>query len=136
MNIHESGNIRESRRWPAEGLTRVPYWLYTDRELYAQEQERIFRGNTWTFLCLEAELPTPNSFRLSNLGDMSRVVTRDKDGAIHAFENRCAHRGSLLCLRERGEARDITCVYHNWTYDLTGRLTGGAVPRRIGRKVR
>ena len=77
MNIHEGRNIHE-RRWPAEGLTRVPYWLYTDRELYAQEQERIFRGNTWTFLCLEAELPTPNSFRLSNLGDMPVVVTRDR----------------------------------------------------------
>jgi anthranilate 1,2-dioxygenase large subunit len=117
-----------------EGLTRVPYWLYTDRDLYAEEQERIFRGNAWTFLCLEAELPAPNTFRLSNLGDMPVVVTRDRDGAIHAFENRCAHRGSLLCLKERGEAKDITCVYHNWTYDLTGKLTGVAFRRGIAGK--
>src|SRR5271163_3396664 len=81
-------NIHAGRPWPAEGLTRVPYWLYTDRDIYAQEQERIFRGDTWTFLCLEAELPKPNSFRLSNLGDMPVLVTRDKDGANHAFENR------------------------------------------------
>jgi phenylpropionate dioxygenase-like ring-hydroxylating dioxygenase large terminal subunit len=134
MNIHESRNVHESRRWPAGGLTRVPYWLYTDRDLYAQEQERIFRGNTWTFLCLEAELPTPNSFKLSNLGDMAVVVTRDKDGAIHAFENRCAHRGSLLCLKDRGEAKEIVCVYHNWTYDLTGKLTGVAFRRGIAGK--
>jgi phenylpropionate dioxygenase-like ring-hydroxylating dioxygenase large terminal subunit len=129
MNIHAG-----RRPWPAEGLTRVPYWLYTDRDLYAQEQERIFRGNAWTFLCLEAELPKPNSFRLSNLGDMPVVVTRDKDGVIHAFENRCAHRGSLLCLKERGEAKEITCVYHNWTYDLTGKLTGVAFRRGIAGK--
>jgi len=127
MNIHE-------RTWPTEGLTRIPYWIYSDRDLYAEEQERIFRGDAWTFLCLEAELPRPNTFRTANLGDMPVVVTRDKDGAIHAFENRCAHRGSLLCLKERGEAREIVCVYHNWTYDLKGKLTGVAFRRGIGGK--
>ncbi len=129
MNIHPA-----RQQWPAEGLTRVPYWIYTDRDIYAEEQERIFRGNSWTFLCMEAELPKPNSFRASNLGDMPVVVTRDADGVIHAFENRCAHRGSLLCLKERGEAREIACVYHNWTYDLTGKLTGVAFRRGIAGK--
>ncbi len=127
MNIHDRG-------WPSEGLTRIPYWIYSDRDLYAEEQARIFRGDAWTFLCLEAELPGPNTFRTSNLGDMPVVVTRDKDGVIHAFENRCAHRGSLLCLKERGAAREIVCVYHNWTYDLTGKLTGVAFRRGVGGK--
>jgi phenylpropionate dioxygenase-like ring-hydroxylating dioxygenase large terminal subunit len=127
MNIHE-------RSWPTEGLTRIPYWIYSDRDLYDEEQAKIFRGETWTFLCLEAELPRPNTFRTANLGDMPVVVTRDRDGAVHAFENRCAHRGSLLCLKERGEAREIVCVYHNWTYDLEGRLTGVAFRRGIGGK--
>jgi phenylpropionate dioxygenase-like ring-hydroxylating dioxygenase large terminal subunit len=127
MNIHE-------RHWPAEGLTRIPYWIYADRDLYAEEQARIFRGDTWTFMCLEAEVPHPNTFRSVNLGDMPVVVTRDADGVIHAFENRCAHRGSLLCLKERGEAKEIVCVYHNWTYDLTGKLTGVAFRRGVGGK--
>lgn len=127
MNIHE-------RSWPSDGLTRVPYWIYSDRDLYAEEQARIFRGDTWTFLCLEAEVPRPNTFRTANLGDMPVVVTRDKDGVIHAFENRCAHRGSLLCLKQRGEAKEIVCVYHNWTYDLSGNLTGVAFRRGIGGK--
>src|SRR5499433_1076707 len=116
----------ERRRWPAEGLTRVPYWVYSDRAVYEEEQERIFRGPTWNFLCLEAELANPNSYRRSSLGEMPVVVTRDKDGNLHAFENRCAHRGSLLLLNQSGEARDIICVYHNWSYDLCGNLTGVA----------
>jgi anthranilate 1,2-dioxygenase large subunit/terephthalate 1,2-dioxygenase oxygenase component alpha subunit len=65
---------------------------------------------------------------------MPVVVTRDRDGAVHAFENRCAHRGSLLCLKQRGEAREIVCVYHNWTYDLSGKLTGVAFRRGVGGK--
>src|SRR6266478_7167670 len=116
----------EQRRWPAEGLTRVPYWVYSDRDVYEEEQARIFRGPTWNFLCLEAELPNPNTYRRSGLGAMPVVVTRDRDGTLHAFENRCAHRGSLLVLNECGEARDIVCVYHNWSYDLCGNLTGVA----------
>jgi phenylpropionate dioxygenase-like ring-hydroxylating dioxygenase large terminal subunit len=129
MTVHTSPH-----QWPAEGLTRVPYWIYSDPDLYALEQERIFRGNTWNFLCLEAELPRPNTFRTSNLGDMSVVVTRDSNGAIYAFENRCAHRGALLCLLPRGERKEFACVYHNWTYDLAGNLTGVAFRRGIGGK--
>src|SRR5262249_43577922 len=116
----------ETHRWPAEGLPRVPYWVYSDRAVYEEEQERIFRGPTWNFLCLEAELANPNSYHRSSLGEMPVVVTRDKDGNLHAFENRCAHRGSLLLLNESGQARDIVCVYHNWSYDLCGNLTGVA----------
>ena len=123
-----------SHQWPAEGLTRVPYWVYCDRDTYEEEQARIFRGPTWSFLCLEAELPGPNSYRRSNLGAMPVVVTRDEDGTLHGFENRCAHRGSLLVLNESGEARDIICVYHNWSYDLSGNLTGVAFRKGLGGK--
>jgi phenylpropionate dioxygenase-like ring-hydroxylating dioxygenase large terminal subunit len=124
----------EARHWPAEGLTRVPYWIYADRDLYDTEQERVFRGATWNFLGLDTELPWPNTYFASTLGHMPVVVTRDQDGAIHAFENRCAHRGSLLCLDQRGEGREIVCVYHNWTYDLAGNLTGVAFRRGVGGK--
>ena len=123
-----------SRRWPAEGLTRVPYWVYSDAEIYEEEQCRIFTGPTWSYLCLEVELPGPNTYRRANLGTMPIVVTRHGDGNLHAFENRCAHRGSLLVLKDSGEARDITCVYHNWSYDLCGNLTGVAFRRGLGGK--
>jgi len=59
------------------------------------------------------------------------VVSRDLQGTLRCFENRCAHRGSLLCLKTRGRAKEITCVYHNWTYDLEGNLTGVAFRRGI-----
>ena len=46
--------VPESRSWPEEGVTRVPYWVYQDERVYRLEQERIFRGATWNFLGLEA----------------------------------------------------------------------------------
>jgi anthranilate 1,2-dioxygenase large subunit/terephthalate 1,2-dioxygenase oxygenase component alpha subunit len=119
------------KAWPPEGLARVPYWVYQDAALYAEEQQKIFRGATWNFLCLDAELAGPDTWRTSNIGEMPVVVTRDAKGELAAFENRCAHRGALLCLKPCGEAKEIACVYHNWTYDLKGNLQGVAFRRGI-----
>ncbi len=123
-----------ARAWPPEGLKRVPYWVYQDQAIYAAEQQKIFRGAVWNYLCLDAELPGPNTFRTSDIGDMPVVVTRDAQGVLHGFENRCAHRGSLLCFKRQGSAKEIACIYHNWTYDLTGTLQGVAFRRGIAGK--
>ena len=120
-----------SRAWPVEGVTRVPYWVYQDEDLYRREQERIFRGATWNFLGLEAELPEKGDFKTTFVGELPVVLTRDERGEIRAFENRCAHRGALICIKDRGNAREFACVYHNWTYDLRGNLTGVAFRRGI-----
>jgi phenylpropionate dioxygenase-like ring-hydroxylating dioxygenase large terminal subunit len=119
------------KTWPAEGLTRIPYWVYQDEDVYAQEQERIFRGPTWTFLGLEAEVPKPGDYKTTFLGDMPVVVSRDESGEIRAFENRCAHRGALLAIKNAGSTKEFACIYHNWTYDLKGNLTGVAFRRGI-----
>jgi phenylpropionate dioxygenase-like ring-hydroxylating dioxygenase large terminal subunit len=121
----------EIRAWPAEGNTRVPYWVYQDEDVYRLEQERVFRGATWNFVGLEAECPVPGDFKSTFVGDMPVVVARDQDGELRCFENRCAHRGALICMKERGRAKEFACVYHNWTYDLKGNLTGVAFRRGI-----
>jgi phenylpropionate dioxygenase-like ring-hydroxylating dioxygenase large terminal subunit len=122
------------RAWPAEGATRVPYWVYQDAEIYEREQSRIWRGKTWNYLCLEAELPEPQSFITTFVGDMPVVVSRGPDNVLHAFENRCAHRGALICMQPRGKTERFACIYHNWTYDHAGNLTNVAFRRGIAGK--
>jgi anthranilate 1,2-dioxygenase large subunit/terephthalate 1,2-dioxygenase oxygenase component alpha subunit len=122
------------RSWPTEGATRVPYWVYQDAEIYREEQRRIFQGPTWNYLCLEAELAEPGSFITTFVGEMPVVATRDMQGALHAFENRCAHRGALICMHARGRAERFTCIYHNWTYDHAGNVTNVAFRKGIGGK--
>src|SRR5690348_11271564 len=110
------------RNWAA-GLTRVPYWVYGDTALPKLEQERVFEGPVWNYLCLESEIGNPGDWRTTFVGQMPVVVAHDLDGSIHAFENRCAHRGALICLDTAGSgARDFQCVYHAWRYDLRGNL--------------
>ena len=122
------------RAWPAEGVTRVPYWVYQDEEIYREEQSRLFRGPTWNYLCLETELPQPKSFVTTFVGDMPVVVARGPDGALHAWENRCAHRGALVCMQRSGTAERFRCIYHNWTYDHAGNLTQVAFRNGIAGK--
>jgi phenylpropionate dioxygenase-like ring-hydroxylating dioxygenase large terminal subunit len=119
-------------KWPAEGFRRAPYLVYSDPAVYAREQEAIFRGPVWHYLALEAELPQQGDFKTTYVGDVPIVVTRDKDGSLHAFVNRCSHRGARICLETSGKARsDFTCVYHAWSYDLKGNLTSAAFRRGI-----
>ena len=117
---------RANVAWPEEGLTRVPYTVFQSKDVYADEQDNIFRGANWNFLCLEAELANPGDFRSTFVGDTPVVVTRDEDGELYAFENRCAHRGALVCLEDQGNTKDFSCVYHAWTYNLQGDLKGVA----------
>lgn len=107
--------------WPP-GTTRVPFSLMMDPAVYALEQERLFKGPTWHYLCLEAELPGPGSFRTTHIGETPVVVTRDEQGEIHGLINRCRHKGALVCVESCGTARTLRCLYHGWSYELSGKL--------------
>src|SRR5262249_14919427 len=110
-------------RWPSNALSEVPFRVYTDAEQYRLEQERVFKGPTWSYLCLATEIANPGDWIATTVGEVAVIVARDNDGAINAFVNRCAHRGNLLCLTRQGHNKEITCIYHGWSYDLAGQLT-------------
>jgi anthranilate 1,2-dioxygenase large subunit len=38
----------------------VPFRLYADPAQYQREQERLFKGPTWNYLCLAVELARPD----------------------------------------------------------------------------
>jgi len=121
--------------WADDGLTRVPYRIYQDEGNYAAEQKRIFEGPCWHFACLEAEIPARGDYRTSHVGQMPIIVVRDADGAINAFENRCAHRGALIAFDDGGNVQNnFRCIYHAWSYDLAGNLKGIAFEHGIAGK--
>ena len=116
--------------WPAEGLTRVPDWVYTNQEVYEREVDRIFHGSTWNYVALECEVPNTGDFVRSYVGPTPVVVSRDEEGQVHVFENRCSHRAAEFCRELRGNNTEFVCPYHEWSYDLKGNLAG--VPFRRG----
>ncbi len=118
-------------RWPEGGPARVPYRVFSDPAIYQMEQEKIFRGPVWNYLCLEVEVRNPGDIRTTWIGDTPIVVTRDEHGELHAMVNRCAHKGALVCLKDRDHKPALTCVYHAWSYRLDGTLRGIAFQKGV-----
>ncbi len=133
MNKPFINPIPGNRAWP-DDVAEVPYWVYSDPAVFELEQERIFRGPTWNFVALEAELPKPFDWKATFVGQTPVVVARDGAGELHVWVNRCAHRGALVCRELRGNSQTHTCVYHQWAYDASGALIGVPFRRGIGGK--
>ena len=122
--LHEAPLIQ----WPSRDGSRVPFEVFTRADVFAREQEAIFRGPVWSYVALEAEIPQPNDFKTSFVGDTPIIVSRAEDGSLHALVNRCAHRGATVQRQASGNARQHKCVYHQWCYNSQGDLVG--VPYR------
>ena len=117
--------------WPSNSISEVPFQVYTDQAQYDREQKCLFQGPTWNYLCLEVELDKPGDFVSTTVGEIAVIAARDTAGNINAFVNRCVHRGNLLCMKRQGNVKKFTCVYHGWTYDLEGQLTGVSFEKGI-----
>ncbi|WP_321800801.1 Rieske 2Fe-2S domain-containing protein [Burkholderia sp. BCC1988] len=121
---------RLAEQWPSPTNERIPYWAYHDPDIFGLEQNRIFEGNTWSFLGLEAEVPAAGDFIRKYVGTVCIIIQRSSAGEINAFVNRCAHRGAEVRREERGNSRFHTCCYHQWRYGENGKLL--SVPFRHG----
>ena len=102
---------------------------YTDPAAYALEVRRVFHAG-WLYAGHESQLARPGDYRPVKLLDEPIIVARDRDGAIVAFCNVCAHRAMKL-VAEPGHGMTIRCPYHGWVYDLGGRLVAARETRAM-----
>lgn len=100
----------------------IPSRWYTDPAMLQAERRRVF-GRTWQAVGASAKVAAPGSYLACEIAGEPVVVTRAKDGALHAFSNVCRHRGALVA-EGCGQAGALRCPYHAWTYGLDGRLLG------------
>jgi Rieske 2Fe-2S family protein len=104
------------------GARTLPAQWYVSPETYAAERERIF-AHEWICVGRTERIENPGDFFTIALAGESLIVTRDREGAVHAFYNVCRHRGTRLCEQESGHFHgSIQCSYHAWTYALDGGL--------------
>jgi 3-phenylpropionate/trans-cinnamate dioxygenase subunit alpha len=97
--------------------------IFFSQEIYQQELERIF-ARCWLYLGHESQIPKPNDFLSTYMGEDPILLCRSPDGRIRAFLNMCRHRGNRVCRADQGNAKDFMCSYHGWTYNTEGRLIG------------
>jgi len=100
----------------------LPQTFYNNPAIFDLDLSAIFETH-WIFAGMSSEIAGPGSYLTLSIGRSSIVVLRDHDGEIRAFFNTCRHRGSRICLEEHGRVRrHLICPYHQWTYDLSGKL--------------
>jgi hypothetical protein len=70
--MHNDSNERD-QTWPAEGSARAPFWVFSDPRVYEDEQEKIFRGKIWHYLCLEVDIRNGGDYRTAVVGETTTV---------------------------------------------------------------
>jgi Rieske 2Fe-2S family protein len=105
----------------------LPPAAYVDPAVFAWEQHHFLGGGGWVCVGRSDQLPEPGDQRAEPTGTGSVLLSRDDDGALHAFANTCRHRGhELLPCGAATRQKAIICPYHSWTYSLGGGLRAAA----------
>ncbi|MEL6426117.1 MAG: Rieske (2Fe-2S) protein, partial [Pseudomonadota bacterium] len=102
----------------ARGLSNAHY---VSEETFAAERQAVL-FDTWSGLCVGADVPNPGDAKPVSFLGMPLLVVRDHKNTVRVFQNTCRHRGMIL-VEEAGPIRGaIRCPYHSWCYALDGRL--------------
>ncbi len=118
--MYDSARILDllSARKPGHSL---PQALYADPAVHEFDLSAIF-GRSWLMIGFEVELAKPGSYIALTIGRSPIIVIRTREGDIRGFHNVCRHRGAQLCGDGHGRSAKLVCPYHQWTYDLDGKL--------------
>lgn len=105
-------------RRPGHSLSQ---YLYNDDAVFAFDQKALFH-RTWILIGFEVEFAATGSYQAIKIGGAPVIIIRGRDGVLRGFHNTCRHRGAELCPEGSGKSARLVCPYHQWTYDLTGKL--------------
>ncbi|HTW71024.1 MAG TPA: aromatic ring-hydroxylating dioxygenase subunit alpha [Acetobacteraceae bacterium] len=104
--------------------------IFVSPDLYRAELEKLFT-RAWLFVGHESQIPNPNDFFVSRMGEESVILCRDPQGKAHVFLNSCRNRGMKICRYEQGNTSLFVCPYHSWSYTTDGRLQGVPLYRAL-----
>ncbi|MEM1410977.1 MAG: SRPBCC family protein [Pseudomonadota bacterium] len=104
-------------------VSQSPVDIYTDPDRFQRERDSLLR-TTPQPLAHACELPEAGSFLRRDLAGLPVLLTRDREGVVHAFLNVCRHRGTRLVDEDRGCRHRFSCPYHAWTWDNRGNFVG------------
>ena len=105
------------------GAKSLPQKYFVSPEIFAEELEKIFRGQ-WVLVGHQSQFGEAGDYFIAEVAGESLILASDQRLTICGFYNVCRHRGSRLLEDQKGNAAAIQCPYHAWTYGLDGRLLG------------
>ncbi|MDR2874568.1 MAG: aromatic ring-hydroxylating dioxygenase subunit alpha [Methylobacillus sp.] len=101
--------------------SQLPVSWYVASEIHALEQQVLF-PHAPRYVGHELMTPNPGDFHTLEWMGHGKALIRNAQG-IELIDNVCRHRQAVM-LKGRGNAQNIVCPIHRWTYDLRGELMG------------
>ena len=124
-----SESDREALDRPAGAALGLPGAAYA-AAFYALEQRDLF-PRTWCAVAFASDIPEPGDVLPVDFAGRPLLLVRDAEGEVRVFHNICRHRQMQVVTAPGKGRRRLSCPWHGWTYELTGRLA--ATPRIGGR---
>ena len=98
----------------------MPARFYTSPDIYEIEKDAIFYKSSH-YAGHASQIKEERSYITTSIHDQNIFIAKGSDGELRAFYNVCAHRGHIL-LEGSGRKSVITCPYHAWAFDFSGKL--------------
>jgi phenylpropionate dioxygenase-like ring-hydroxylating dioxygenase large terminal subunit len=95
--------------------------FYTSPAVFDAEWNYIWKNN-WLHAGNTAQIPKPGDYFIYQLQKDAVIIIRGNNGEVFAHYNTCTHRGSAICLQQKGNAPKLVCPYHQWVFDKDGSL--------------
>src|SRR6266436_583786 len=110
-----------SSRTLTPNTSQLPVSWYFDPQVFELEQKQLFASGPG-YVGHELMVPNTGDYHTLAWMDHGKVLVRNANG-IELLSNVCRHRQAIM-LEGRGNAQNIVCPLHRWTYDLKGELLG------------
>ena len=101
--------------------SQLPVSWYCDPAVFDAEQRLLF-AQAPGYVGHELMVPEPGDYYALAARDNAQALVRNAEG-VELISNVCRHRQAIM-LTGRGNAQNIVCPIHRWTYDLKGELLG------------
>lgn len=108
---------------PLTHAATIPGSWYTDERILALENKSVF-NQSWQIAGRLDQLTEAGNFITTEIADEPIVIVRDNDRELRGFFNVCRHHAAAVMTEPHGNAQQLRCPYHGWTYSLDGELKG------------
>jgi phenylpropionate dioxygenase-like ring-hydroxylating dioxygenase large terminal subunit len=116
-----------------EDATLINRRAWSDSHIYRLEKKGIF-GKSWLFLGHDSMIPAAGDFVQAYMCETPIILSRGQDMKVYANINSCTHRGLPVCRAGHGNTTKFVCPYHNWNYDVTGKLMAIPQERQVQKR--
>jgi phenylpropionate dioxygenase-like ring-hydroxylating dioxygenase large terminal subunit len=104
-----------------QATSQFPAHWYCDPRVFHAERTHLF-ARAPGYVGHALMTPEPGDYHVLAARDNGQALVHGPQG-IELLSNICRHRQAIM-LTGRGNARNIVCPIHRWTYDLSGKLLG------------